>query len=54
MYSVHYCRPRSFALAPVPAGPDAKFAWIFGVIHDDGGHEESMFSPSRDEYGKGL
>ena len=33
---------------------DAKFAEVFGVILTDGGHEESMFSPSRDEYGKGL
>ena len=33
---------------------DANFARIFGVISTDGGHEESMFSPSRDEYGKGL
>jgi hypothetical protein len=36
---------------------DANFARIFGVIFTDGvdgGHEESMFSPSRDEYGKGL
>jgi hypothetical protein len=30
---------------------DAKFAGIFGVISTGGGHEESMFSPSRDEYG---
>ena len=33
---------------------DAKFAEVFGVISTDGGHQESMFSPSRDEYGKGL
>ena len=27
---------------------------MFGVISTGGGHEVSMFSPSRDEYGKGL
>ena len=33
---------------------DVNFAGDFGVISTDGGHEVSMFSPSRDEYGKGL
>ena len=40
---------------------DANFAGVFGVISTGGvrsdmkpAPEESMFSPSRDEYGKGL
>jgi hypothetical protein len=33
---------------------DANFAAVFGVISTGRGHEESMFSPARDEYGKGL